>query len=116
MPAGMLLFKILKRWSLPCGLKRLSLSIPLNQKCITSSTIMCACFQMVKPWRSVQAGLIMKRKVVITGIGVVSPVGNNSQEFCAAMHQGLDGAAPITRFDAQNFPVKKVCEVKNFPL
>ncbi len=58
----------------------------------------------------------MKRKVVVTGIGVVSPVGNNAQEFSAAMRQGYDGAAPITRFEAGNFPVKKACEVKNFPL
>ena len=58
----------------------------------------------------------MKRKVVVTGIGAVTPAGNNAREFCDSLRQAKDGAAGITRFDAADFPVKKACEVKNFPL
>ena len=58
----------------------------------------------------------MKRKVVVTGIGAVTPAGNNAREFCESLRQAKDGAAAITRFDAENFPVKTACEVKNFTL
>jgi 3-oxoacyl-[acyl-carrier-protein] synthase II len=53
-------------------------------------------------------------KVVVTGVGVVSPIGNSTQEFWKALIEGKSGAAPITRFDASDFDTKFACEVKNF--
>lgn len=53
-------------------------------------------------------------KVVITGLGVVSPVGNNLNDFWQSMKEGKSGGGPITRFDATEFDSKIACEVKNF--
>src|SRR5262245_5614558 len=53
-----------------------------------------------------------RRRVVVTGLGLVSPVGNSVPEAWAALLDGRSGAAPITRFDASGFPVGFACEVK----
>lgn len=53
-------------------------------------------------------------RVVITGVGAVTSVGNNVAETWEAMLQGKSGAAPITSFDASEFDTKFACEVKNF--
>ncbi|MDF1612495.1 beta-ketoacyl-ACP synthase II [Stygiobacter electus] len=55
-----------------------------------------------------------KRRVVITGIGVITPIGNNVQEFWEGLISGRNGAGPITKFDTTNFVTKFACEVKNF--
>ncbi len=55
-----------------------------------------------------------KRRVVITGMGVVSPVGNNVQETWQALLNGQNGAAPITLFDTTDYETKFACEVKNY--
>lgn len=54
------------------------------------------------------------RRVVVTGIGAVSPIGLNINEFWNNLVGGKSGAAYITRFDASNFETKFACEVKNF--
>lgn len=55
------------------------------------------------------------RRVVITGMGVVSPVGNDAGETWSNLLEGRSGGAPITLFDAtEDFPVRFACEVKNF--
>lgn len=56
----------------------------------------------------------MKRRVVITGLGCVSPVGNNVKETWQALLDGKSGAAPITLFDASTHKTKFAAEVKNF--
>jgi 3-oxoacyl-[acyl-carrier-protein] synthase II len=56
----------------------------------------------------------MKRRVVVTGIGVVSPVGNDVSAFWSALIAGKSGAGPITQFDPEAFATKFACEVKNF--
>ena len=56
----------------------------------------------------------MKRRVVITGIGLVSPLGNDVASSWRAMLNGESGAGPITQFDASRFPVRFACEVKGF--
>jgi 3-oxoacyl-[acyl-carrier-protein] synthase II len=56
----------------------------------------------------------MRRRVVVTGLGVVTAVGNDVPSTWAALMRGDSGAAPIKRFDAENFPVKFACEVKDF--
>lgn len=56
----------------------------------------------------------MKRRVVITGIGVVSPVGIGVEEFWNNLLAGKSGIGPITQFDASEFPVTIAGEVKDF--
>ncbi len=53
-------------------------------------------------------------KVVVTGIGAVTSIGNNVKDFWEALLLGKSGAAPITRFDATEFDTKFAHEVKNF--
>jgi 3-oxoacyl-[acyl-carrier-protein] synthase II len=54
------------------------------------------------------------RRVVITGIGLVTPLGNNLEDSWAALVAGKSGAAPITRFDASPFTTRFACEVKGW--
>ena len=54
------------------------------------------------------------RRVVITGIGALTPIGNNLQEYWENLIKGVSGAAPITRFNAKEFKTQFACEVKNF--
>ncbi|MGQ0639465.1 MAG: beta-ketoacyl-ACP synthase II [Gemmatimonadaceae bacterium] len=56
----------------------------------------------------------MKRRVVITGIGLISPLGNDVASSWRALLNGESGAGPITQFDASRFPVRFACEVKQF--
>jgi len=56
----------------------------------------------------------MRRRVVVTGLGVVTAIGNDVPSTWDALMNGVSGAAPIKRFDAENFPVKFACEVKDF--
>lgn len=56
----------------------------------------------------------MKKKVVITGIGAITPIGNNIEEFWKNLIDGKSGVAPITRFDASGFDTRFAAEVKNF--
>ena len=55
-----------------------------------------------------------KRRVVVTGIGALTPIGNNLQDYWENLIKGVSGAAPITHFNAENFKTKFACEVKNF--
>ncbi len=54
------------------------------------------------------------RRVVITGVGAVTPVGNTAEEFWAALIQGKSGIGPVTRFDASPLPTRIAGEVKGF--
>ena len=53
------------------------------------------------------------KRVVVTGIGCVTPVGNNPEETWANILAGKSGAAPITHFDTTNFKTRFACEIKN---
>ena len=53
-------------------------------------------------------------RVVITGMGVVSPIGNNMNEFWGNIKAGKHGIDKITSFDTTDFPIKVAAEVKNF--
>ena len=53
------------------------------------------------------------KRVVVTGLGAVTPLGNTPEETWAAMVEGKSGAAPITQFDASLFKTQFACEVKN---
>lgn len=54
------------------------------------------------------------KRVVVTGIGAVTPLGNTAEETWQNMLAGVSGAAPITHFDASKFKTQFACEVKNF--
>ncbi|MDF3077888.1 MAG: fabF [Sphingobacteriaceae bacterium] len=54
------------------------------------------------------------KRVVVTGLGALTPIGNTVPEFWNGLLNGVSGAAPITRFDATLFKTKFACEVKNF--
>ncbi|HWP69840.1 MAG TPA: beta-ketoacyl-ACP synthase II [Gemmatimonadaceae bacterium] len=56
----------------------------------------------------------MKRRVVITGMGLLSPVGNDVASTWRGLLDGVNGVGPITQFDTSNFPVKFGCELKGF--
>ncbi len=55
-----------------------------------------------------------ERRVVVTGIGTINPIGNNVEEFFKNLENGVSGAAPITRFNAEKFKTRFACEVKNY--
>ncbi|HEX4850189.1 MAG TPA: beta-ketoacyl synthase N-terminal-like domain-containing protein, partial [Puia sp.] len=54
------------------------------------------------------------KRVVITGIGAITPLGNNVNEFWNSLINGVSGAKPITKFDTTHFKTKFACEVNNF--
>ncbi|PDH47797.1 MAG: beta-ketoacyl-[acyl-carrier-protein] synthase II [Bacteroidetes bacterium MED-G21] len=54
------------------------------------------------------------KRVVVTGLGALTPIGNNVSEYWTKLLSGQSGAAPITHFDASNFKTQFACEVKNF--
>src|SRR2546427_8968632 len=54
------------------------------------------------------------QRVVLTGLGAVTPVGNTADEFWSALLQGRSGVGPITKFDATDYPTRIAGEVKNF--
>lgn len=56
----------------------------------------------------------MKRRVVITGLGAVTPIGNTVDEFWTGIKEGKVGIGPITKFDASEYKVKIAAEVKDF--
>lgn len=56
----------------------------------------------------------MNRKVVVTGMGVISPIGNTLDDFWTALLDGKSGAGPITRFDVSDYPARIAAEVKDF--
>ena len=59
--------------------------------------------------------MILKR-VVVTGLGAVTPLGNSVSDHWNALLAGVSGSAPITRFDASKFKTQFACEVKNFEI
>jgi len=54
------------------------------------------------------------KRVVITGLGAITPIGNTVSEYWDSLCKGVSGAAMITRFDASKFKSRIACEVKNF--
>ncbi|SHI65414.1 3-oxoacyl-[acyl-carrier-protein] synthase II [Mesonia phycicola] len=55
------------------------------------------------------------KRVVVTGLGALTPIGNNIEEYWDALVNGRSGSAPITYFDTEKFKTKFACEIKNFP-
>src|SRR6266536_701230 len=63
---------------------------------------------------SSNASLNGRRRVVVTGLGAVTPLGNDARSSWEALVRGESGAGPITQFDASEFPVTFACEVRDF--
>ena len=57
---------------------------------------------------------LQQKRVVITGFGAVTPLGNDIQTTWSNLIKGVSGIGPITLFDAMTYPVKIAAEVKNF--
>ncbi len=55
-----------------------------------------------------------ERRVVVTGIGTINPIGNNIEEFFTNLENGVSGGCAITHFDTEKFKTKIACEVKNY--
>jgi len=56
------------------------------------------------------------KRVVVTGLGALTPIGNNVEEYWNGLVNGVSGAAPITHFDASKFKTRFACEIKNFEI
>ena len=56
------------------------------------------------------------KRVVVTGLGAITPIGNNVESFWDGLVHGRSGAAPITLFNASLFKTQFACEVKNFDI
>ncbi|MFP4042467.1 MAG: beta-ketoacyl-ACP synthase II [Bacteroidales bacterium] len=54
------------------------------------------------------------KRVVVTGLGALTPIGNNLEEYCKNLMEGVSGSDWITHFDASKFKTRFACEVKNF--
>jgi 3-oxoacyl-[acyl-carrier-protein] synthase II len=57
---------------------------------------------------------MQKRRVVVTGLGIVSPVGNGVSKVWDNLLRGVNGIGPVSRFDASTLPVRIAAEVKDF--
>ena len=56
----------------------------------------------------------MRRRVVVTGMGAITPVGNDVATTWRGLLEGKSGANPITKFDPSSFPVRFACEFMDF--
>ena len=54
------------------------------------------------------------KRVVVTGLGALTPIGNNLEEYWKGLKEGKSGSAPITYYDTEKFKTKFACELKNF--
>ena len=54
------------------------------------------------------------KRVVVTGLGALTPLGNNLNDYWNNLIKGVSGAGPITKFDPEKFKTKFACEVKNY--
>ncbi len=57
---------------------------------------------------------MIERRVVVTGIGTINPLGHNIEEYFSNLEKGVSGCAPITRFNAEKFKTKFACEIKDY--
>jgi 3-oxoacyl-[acyl-carrier-protein] synthase II len=69
-------------------------------------------YRLLKKLNKLQS--VMSRRVVVTGLGALTPVGNNISDFWKNLLDGVSGAGPITRFDSTQFKTQFACEVKDF--
>jgi 3-oxoacyl-[acyl-carrier-protein] synthase II len=63
---------------------------------------------------SVKLAIMELKRVVVTGIGAITPIGNNLDEYWQGLLNGVSGCGPITQFDASKFKTRIACEIKGF--
>ena len=56
------------------------------------------------------------KRVVVTGLGALTPIGNNIADYWQGLASGKSGSAPITYFDTEKFKTKFACELKDFDI
>ena len=56
----------------------------------------------------------MRRRVVVTGLGAISPLGFTAPELWEGLLEGRSGTGPVTRFDTKDLPTKIAAEIKNY--
>ena len=66
------------------------------------------------PSKRVKFGSMQIKRVVVTGLGALTPIGNNIEEYWDGLVNGKSGAAPVTYYDTEKFKVKFACELKNY--
>ncbi len=54
------------------------------------------------------------KKVVITGMGAITPIGNNIKEYWYSLINGISGSTPISYFNTEDFKTKFACQIKNY--
>ena len=54
------------------------------------------------------------KRVVVTGLGALTPIGNTVEQYWNSLANGVSGAAPVTYYDATKFKTRFACEIKNF--
>jgi len=69
---------------------------------------------MERPSLGLKRLSMMQRRVVVTGMGAVTPIGMGVAAFGKSLREGISGEGAITGFDCSNFPVQRGFEVKNF--
>src|SRR6202042_3333824 len=60
--------------------------------------------------------LVELKRVVVTGLGAITPLGNSVPEYWNGLKNGASGAGPITYFDVSKFKTRFACEIKNFDI
>src|SRR5436190_24144919 len=66
--------------------------------------------------RASSEGLAMRRRVVVTGVGCINPLGNDVEAMWSGVKEGKSGVGYTTIFDASKFPTKISAEVKNWDI
>jgi len=66
------------------------------------------------PSKRVKFGSMQIKRVVVTGLGALTPIGNNIDEYWEGLVNGKSGSAPVTYYDTEKFKVKFACELKNY--
>ncbi len=64
--------------------------------------------------KRVKFGSMQIKRVVVTGLGALTPIGNNIEEYWEGLVNGKSGSAPVTYYDTEKFKVKFACELKNY--
>ncbi len=57
---------------------------------------------------------MVERRVVVTGVGTINPLGHNIEEYFSNLEKGVSGCGPITRFNAEKFKTRFACEIKDY--
>ncbi len=71
-------------------------------------------FNLHLPKKGIKFGSMQIKRVVVTGLGALTPIGNTIEEYWNGLVNGKSGSAPVTYYDTEKFKVKFACELKNY--